>query len=196
LGKWRPASNPSVNAPARSLQRAKLSDPPTYLGGSQNTKVRAARVDPKRSWSGDYDPTKKIGEINTAIGQFNTELDALIDLCGNVETAQDRFKSYEKLEGELRQTADAGKLNEALDLEKLGRLNNYTQDQIRLLESWTQADYAIPSDVAQLSSERLGNLKLELEPRARWVLILKKTKTSNRSWKNWPIPRTMRPLRF
>ena len=117
----------------------------------------------------DYDPTKKIGAINTAIGKFNTELGNLLELCENVETASKHLERYESLEKELRDFADSGDLKSALDPQNLTKLDNYFKDQQKLISGWKAAGYATPSDLTELTQERLDALKLELTARALGV---------------------------
>lgn len=117
----------------------------------------------------DYDPTKKIGAINQAIEGFDTNLKNLLELCGNVETASERLKSYESLETDLRKLADNGDLKSALDSQKLAQLDNYFQDQQTHLKAWREAGYKIPSNLTPLTQERLDALKLELTARALGV---------------------------
>lgn len=124
----------------------------------------------------DYDPTKKIGEITTAIEGFNTNLINLLELCENVETASERLKSYESLETDLRKLADSGDLKSALNPEKLENLDNYFQSQQTHLEAWQGAGYKIPSNLTQLTQERLNALKLELTARALGVSELENQK--------------------
>jgi hypothetical protein len=124
----------------------------------------------------DYDPTKKIGEIITAIKGFDTNLINLLELCKNVETASERLKSYESLETDLRRLADNGDLKSALDPEKLANLDNYFKDQQTHLQDWQGAGYKIPSNLTQLTQERLNALKLELTARALGVSELENQK--------------------
>ena len=141
----------------------------------QNEKTKLAHLQTSGS-SVDYDPTKKIGAINTAIGKFNAELGNLLELCGNVETASKLLRSYESVETELRESADNGDLKSALNPQKLQMLDNYFRGQKEHLKAWQDAGYKIPSDVTPLTQERLGALKLELTARALGVPDLENQK--------------------
>ena len=134
----------------------------------QSEKTKLANL--RTSGAGvDYDPTKKIGAINEASQGFDTKLENLLELCGNIKTASELLQRYESMEKDLRESADNGDLKSALNPQKLQMLDNYFRGQKEHLKAWQDAGYKIPSDVTPLTQERLDALKLELTARALGV---------------------------